>query len=528
MKNIKIIVNILLFLLVAILAILYSNTPIFMDEEEIITGGWLITKGYVIFKDFFVHHMPFSYCLFSLPMFIFKHPSIYFLRCITNFSLIFILLFLGIYSKKGLRQFWILYYIFILLLCFPFFDGYWTILADTSFAVASLAIFLTVLDKPKCDFSYFQKFIISISIFVSITSTLISVYPILFFMIYYYIIRIINNKDRINKEFFIEELKFIFILAFPFVLWLIYMILTGSFYDFFDKAYLFNVKYYAKYNINSDGGTALELIVNHFKNLYKFFNFKDNYFIFFVNSCFWLYVINLILKKQYDLALFIPLFTFLLVMRSSFHDAPYYYVLIYVFIIFLRDFCNTFVKLKFSILILVPLFAFFLIIIHFDILYFNYPLFHIKNSDDVMENIDLVKYKELIYQQNEIVKLIIKEDEKFVALPFNSIEYYNLEREPANYNLVYLPWHNDIPGNEQGIIEDIEKNKVKVIKYDISRYIWSGEDNHVFVNDYAKLLTKYIKENYYTYEFFGSSYYFRKELKNEIDNILKSNGILIK
>ena len=201
MKNIKIIVNILLFLLVAILAILYSNTPIFMDEEEIITGGWLITKGYVIFKDFFVHHMPFSYCLFSLPMFIFKHPSIYFLRCITNFSLIFILLFLGIYSKKGLRQFWILYYIFILLLCFPFFDGYWTILADTSFAVASLAIFLTVLDKPKCDFSYFQKFIISISIFVSITSTLISVYPILFFMIYYYIIRIINNKvDVINYK----------------------------------------------------------------------------------------------------------------------------------------------------------------------------------------------------------------------------------------------------------------------------------------------------------------------------------------
>ena len=519
MKNLKVIACIILFFLIAALAVIYSNTPIFMDEEEIITGGWLITKGYVIYKDFFVHHMPFSYYLFSLPVFLFKHPSIYLIRYITNFSLIFILLFLGIYSKKGLKQFWIFYYILILLFCFHLFAGYWTILADTTFAVAALAIFITVLDKPDCDFSLGQKLIISFSIFAGITSTLIAVYPFLFFMIYYYVVRLINNKIRINKKFIKEELKFIAILAAPFVIWLIYMLITGSLGDFWDKAYLFNIKYYAKYNIHSNGGeSALALIVNHFKCISELFNFNNNYFLLFMKLCFWAYVVKLIIKKEYNLAVFIPMFAFLLKMRSDFHDAPYYYILIYIFVLFIRDFCNRFVKLKWSALILIPVFAFFLITIHYDNLFFYTSMF----LSDKPENMVI---KNLLL--NNAVKAIVKNDEKFVSLPFDSIEYYNIEREPANYNLVYLPWHNDLPGNQEGIIKDIEKYKVKVIKYDLLRAIFIGEDKeHTYIDRYATSLTQYINENYYTYRF-SRPYYFRKEFKTEIDNILKSRGFPI-
>ncbi len=33
----------------------------FVDESDNLTVGWLISKGYVLYRDTFSHHMPFPY-----------------------------------------------------------------------------------------------------------------------------------------------------------------------------------------------------------------------------------------------------------------------------------------------------------------------------------------------------------------------------------------------------------------------------------------------------------------------------------
>lgn len=51
--------------------------PLANDEIEHLHSAWLVSKGLVPFRDFFQHHPPFFWWVLALPLFFFKHISVF-------------------------------------------------------------------------------------------------------------------------------------------------------------------------------------------------------------------------------------------------------------------------------------------------------------------------------------------------------------------------------------------------------------------------------------------------------------------
>ena len=293
---------ILVLMLVVIFAIAYSYTAAvrFCDEDDILTASWLISNGYVLYKDIFSHHMPLPYYIMSIPNLFLNPLSFDIFRCFFYIFIGSVFIFFNFYDKNGLRNFWLLIYIIILLLSFPLFNGYW-VLADTFFALGALAVFISVLNNPECNFSIKEMIVISSGVAFCILSTLISVYPVLFFLVYYFTIRFIKNDCKYSFQLLKEDAKFIGILSCPFLIWIVYTIFTDGFRDFIQNAYLFNTKYYSLF---TGMNTPVTLILNHIQNITDLFkNINFTTVIFYL--AFLYFMLKLIIKdKKYNLALF--------------------------------------------------------------------------------------------------------------------------------------------------------------------------------------------------------------------------------
>ena len=494
--DIKNIYSFCIILAVLFMAFIYLKVPLFSDEADVITGAWLVTKGYVVYKDFFCHHMPLPYYVMSVPLFIYKNAAV---ECVRGFYYLLLFLyfvFINSYTKNGLKNIWLLIYVLILFLSFNLFKGYW-ILADTFFALGALTIFISVLNKPKCDFSLKEMAAVSCSIFVCITSTLISVYPVMFFGLYYIVMRFLTLK-KLN----LQDLKFLSIIAFPFVVWGLYMLFTGTFDDFWQNGFLFNTMYYSKFTGND---TPLTLIVKHFKKLPAFFEL--NYTLIF--QCgFLFYLIKLFQKKEYNLIVFSFLFVYLINMRmeQDFHCTAYYYVLIYIFVIMAKQFAQCCQKTYLKHLFILS------VIIFPCIFFFNsFCLTH----PNLLWKLKLIKHPVLFASvlQKRYIKPVDKteycfsERDKIWAAPLNPIIYFNLRREPANKNIFYLPWQAAVPGENERVIADLENGKVKVIFADLESSVWGFK-----FKDYAKPVYDYIKQNYDKAPEYGSNVYIRKKV----------------
>ena len=343
-----------------------------------------------------------------------------------------------------------------------------------------------------------------------VLSTLISVYPVIFLGVYYFSIRFINNNFKYSLKLLKEDLKFISIMLCPFLIWIVYMLITGSFSDFIQNGYLFNTKYYSLFN---GMDTPFTLIAKHFKNIGSLFFFDKSFIEFFYKFIFLYFLMKLIFKKKYDLAVFSFFYVFLLKMRQGFHDAAYYYVIIYISVLVLKDivkFCqNKFLKLiSFLIFILLTINTVFYPYISINF-YFCSKLF--------VNIISIFRNNPIQYNNENIVDKLLMQEDKIWAMPLEPRVYYAYKREPANKNIFYLPWQAIVPGNNEKVIEDLENKKVKLIIFYKDIDIWGYH-----VKSYAKPVYEYIIKNYYVYPEYNNLY-FRNEYKEEFDSILTNS-----
>lgn len=504
---------ILVLMLVVIFAIAYSYTAAvrFCDEDDILTASWLISNGYVLYKDIFSHHMPLPYYIMSIPNLFLNPLSFDIFRCFFYIFIGSVFIFFNFYDKNGLRNFWLLIYIIILLLSFPLFNGYW-VLADTFFALGALAVFISVLNNQECNFSIKEMIVISSGVAFCILSTLISVYPVLFFLVYYFTIRFIKNDCKYSFQLLKEDAKFIGILSCPFLIWIVYTIFTDGFRDFIQNAYLFNTKYYSLF---TGMNTPVTLILNHIQNITDLFkNINFTTVIFYL--AFLYFMLKLIIKdKKYNLALFSFIFLYLLRMRGlGFHAVAYYYILIYVFVLVLKDivlYCKTnFLKL---ITIIVSVF------LVLNMVYIPYidrnPSIRFKIISDILS-----RHKSKERADVVMINLLLQKDDKMWQIPLNPAVYYQFQRKPANKNIFYLPWQAIVSGNNDQVVSDLEKNKVKLVFFDKDAVIWGYH-----VKNYASPIYEYILKNYYTYPKYNYLY-FRRDYKEDFDKILKINGYI--
>lgn len=507
--------------IVSIFASLYRT---FCDEPDIISASWLMAKGYHLYSDIFCHHMPIPY--WFLEIFQLLHiNNIVVLRIIFAIITQAYFIFLYCFFKKKTSK----YVIPITSVIFALMRNIFlqnVILADSFVALGFLTIFLEIIANPKMNYNTKDKILISFATIISFGSSLIAVYPLAIFYIYYIIHRLIlyvNEKQNIKKNF-IEDLKFMIIVLLPFLLIALYFLLTNTMDDFIENAIKFNTDYYSIFNGKS---TPVSLIINQFTKIptwgliriklgtiyLPLYAIKTTDVFVGVNVIVFIIWSILAVYKKRENAILLILFAFFCYMRDGFHASTFfilcnYFVAENIVLCFtkLKD-KNAKPKIK-TVIAIVIIFVYTLIYIGL-LLIDNYKM--IQNKEYVS---DYGKdYKEIILS-------VTNDEDKIWAAPLYAELYFVTQREPANENIFYLPWQSIKPGVNEKLIEDLESNKTKVIIYDSEREAFG-----IKASLYSEALEKYLNENYFVIDGL-STVFFRNENKEEIINKLLEKEII--
>lgn len=227
--------GVILFVLSVIIsrAVLFGG--FFVDEADNLAVGALMSQGTVLYKDVFSHHFPFPYFWISIFMYLFGNSIL-----IGRMSLVFFRVISFLWAMKVTRA-----YLPIGLISFL-----WSLVAH--FLGGHFATYSSFLAISLVSLFYFAFFAlmrnivsteiaVAIGVFsgISILTSPFSIYPIAIV----YIFLLVNNKKAPQKVFLSGAVLVSFGIVF-----LVYSLLTNSFYDFIQQAILFNTNVYAKYN----------------------------------------------------------------------------------------------------------------------------------------------------------------------------------------------------------------------------------------------------------------------------------------
>ncbi len=503
----------LCFTISLILLIFLSKIGSFCDEYDVMTGSWLISKGWVLYKDIFSHHMPFPYYFMSIFVSL-GFDSAYSLRIIFALVIFSYFVFLTFYFRKKINKEVFAFSIVLYAIMMPFFWGQ-QMLADSFFAMATGILFLEIYSNPKLEFSLSDQILISIATFIAITSTLIAFYPFAIFFIVYIIYRI--RRYFLEMEFkkkLMFDIRFCIIVLLPFFLWFLYMVVTKSLNEFIINGIKFNTDYYSQF---TGGDTPISLIKNHIKNIPKYFIWVTEYllsmnketllnasnlFINLMRISLYCFLFVFIKKGKYFHGAFLVVFAYFCYMRGdSFHGTPFYIICIFILSIFL-DKLYTQIKnenwtLK-NILILTSIFSIFSIFIY------NFESY--KNNE-----VEVIQTDNVI----ELIKSVTSEEDSIWCAPLSPHIYFAAKRMPADKNIFYLPWQSIVPGNNEKILNNLNEEQPKVIYFDENADIWG----HI-LRDYGSEIYSFIQTNYFTTDV-NNFVYFNNKYKDQISKDLK-------
>lgn len=235
----------LIFLLL-VFVIFYINTfhESYPDEFDNILGGKLILQGLLPYIGFFSHHGPVPYFLASF-IELFTGPSFVKFRIFYSVFLAAFIFWSFYYlrSRFGISQTKFYgYFIVLLAITSTYFWGH-MLVADSLAAFLILPVFalLFILGIYKKELTTRDLVVISILSSLALLTAVTFIYVI--FILYAYTGYLVLSQNRI-KIFSKNMLSTISILASPFILFTLYLILTGSLSDYVTQSLVFNQKYY--------------------------------------------------------------------------------------------------------------------------------------------------------------------------------------------------------------------------------------------------------------------------------------------
>ena len=165
-----------------IFTILEAFYGTFCDEADVITASWLMSQGSRLYSDIFCHHMPVPY--FFLEIFQYFSDSLIFLRLSYGIVTQSFFILLYIFFRKKLPHY-----------VLPITAALWgimkhiflqnMILADTFVALGLFTVFLEMITHKEAKYKRKDKILISFATFISFGSSLIAVYPLMIFYLYY-------------------------------------------------------------------------------------------------------------------------------------------------------------------------------------------------------------------------------------------------------------------------------------------------------------------------------------------------------
>jgi len=473
---------------------LYSliiNKQSFGDEQEVITGGWLLTKGFCLYRDQFVPRGPFLYFLAALIQICFGE-NIFFYRSSLLFFYLMSFMMTTIFLNKKLKI-----AAFLTLICLGLggyvFHGH-MFLVDNIIAFCILLNLMLVFEFWEKKINIWVMIWISFLNFIAINSSLVAVLPM----------GILLFSFLIKKTF-----RYFWVLIIPNLFFPLYFLIKKSFQEYFWTLFKFS-HYYFLFRI----GEPDEIKLGKFGFFYRvvsnalehiFLSFK-NFFItgfYFLQSCFyfnpllfyrkvetfgllsffrryyhfcWI-VIRELFKNTFSLEMifffnFILLIVFLLKTRKYFlgflffvliiglrvrsnevfHLAPYYLVSFFCLNFLLSNFL--FSKSFFQKYWLIKTFSlismFFLIINTF------------KGYRKIVADDSRIIKKE-IESTSQLIEKKTSRDDKILLLTGNPVFYMLADRMPASKYYFYFPYFFKIDKIKEEAEIDIKRNMPKLI-----------------------------------------------------------------
>jgi hypothetical protein len=257
--------EILLFLGIFLIFKINSHYLAYPDEFVNLLGGMAINKGGVPYKDFFDHHLPLAWYLAAILLRIsFNSFTLFrFFWMLFNF---FTLLFVGLWIRKNHKSFYNYYLGFFLL--YPLMGIYFWFhlyLADSLAVLFFASIFWLLLVQTltkKIDWRILL--LTSFLNFCLAFSSMTFLYLVLVLYLWQLYLVFISKKNW---------LSFIGVSLIPYLMYFIYLLVTGSFSDFYFSNFVYNTKLYI---------AIPNYVKGRFFNPLKFaltliYNFYDNY-----------------------------------------------------------------------------------------------------------------------------------------------------------------------------------------------------------------------------------------------------------
>lgn len=222
----------IIFFVIGLLTIFWRP---FVDEADNLVTGWLISQGNLLYKDIFSHHFPFAYYWVAAIVTLFG-KSIFAVR----FSILFFQTMIFAISMRFYQK-WTL--IGVVALCWGIFRLFYrgnVVLYSSISGPCLFALFvITFVIIRKQVYSKIAIFTIAVVAVIAFLSDPLSIYPI----IIAYIFLFINHP----RKAFLSGVFFAGILG----LYLLYLLVTGTFSDFWQHAIYFNQAIYNKYTSSS-------------------------------------------------------------------------------------------------------------------------------------------------------------------------------------------------------------------------------------------------------------------------------------
>lgn len=509
-KN-RLLVFLFLFFITAIFLVngLHESYP---DEFDNIMGGWYSLHGKLIYRDWFTHHGPVAYWVASF-IEIFSGQS--FVRFRIIYSLFLVVLTFGgyVYLKRSLgfeKTKFYLAFISILSIAATYFWAH-MLLADSLSGFLLIPVFGLILLKSYYGIELSIRDFIFISAVTSMAILSSLTYAYLIGGIYIAVILMFfffpKRKVFLNKN----NIKPFVIIAAPFLIFFIYLIITGSLQDYLYQAISFNQKFYIYNYPRPEGTTFINpirfaiVIAQEFHNNFSSlliqvkdfaFTFPFNITLAVVNASF---LIFLILKKKYALVLFV-LFCFIYSngrsnpwtsKETDYQSAVYIMISLFNMALLIpllyedlkKDLDYPKKLILSAIFVLVCIYSFFNGA--FLLRKFSYKAYNKYMGSEAM-----------IYDRPKIAPIInsiVDKDEYALIGPFEFEElFYMNVKVPTKYQIL-IPGFGKSPEIQKDMLSELSKNKPKVIYFD-KRYFILGSSPEM----HGKFFLGFLDKNYIT------------------------------
>jgi hypothetical protein len=481
----------------------------FSDEFDNIYGGFLINQRILPYTGFFTHHNPGAYYLASI-------ITLFTQRSFVHFREIFaVILFLGFVASflllrkrlQGENLNFFLYYGILIGAGATFWWGH-MLLSETVVGYLLVPAFLLIFIKKlkRMKFDLIDVWTISVLTFFALFTSLTYVYliPVVDTVVLYFYF---EN----NRQFeIIKILKPISIFILPYALFLIYLILTGSIYEFYFSSIDYNVAYYI-YNFPQVAGSyshhplryAISIAKNTADQFYailvqaKDFNFSYPLTISLALADMG-FLIYLSLRRQYLLILMVIWTIFFVNARSTpltigetdFHATVYIMLSIAIasFLLF---------RLKEELGGKLPyleklIFSFIFLILG---IYWLSTTAHLTLKFVDKGYKKLMATEPMIYDYSQaapVINKLVDNNDYYWIGPFELQELLFIKGKPASKYYWFLPANARDEKIKREIISDLNKNRPKVILF---KKDWSTFG--VSPADFNKVIVDFLNENYF-------------------------------